>query len=361
MEKKLIEIDAKIFKITKLVENVFLDSINPINSERQRKLFFSQLANHQMYAPCFEYNIINAFEKEKDQLKIAKKEVTNSLAGKILSTRIDSLLSEIELLENINSKNFCRSSKAHYGEPKSEELKKAKEALNSKTLTAKKIVKPEELQEQLTPRVKPTGFSVKLKENMSAKAAVNLSKQEISLNKNSLFTPLDLERLYVHEVETHIYRYLNGLTQPLQTLSLGCGGTFLKTEEGLALYNEKTSGVSSKAQEKVFAGRLYAVDFALRHDFFETFDELRNYFDEEDSYSITQRVKRGVPNGMKGAFTKDHCYYSGILELEQYANSGKPICDLYYGKISSKEAGIVKQIKGLVEPKFIPSYLKQKN
>jgi hypothetical protein len=140
-------------------------------------------------------------------------------------------------------------------------------------------------------------------------------------------------------------------------LSLGFGGEYLKTEEGLAVYNEKSANVTSKEQERVFAGRLYAVNYALSHDFSDTFEEMNKYFNEEGAYSITQRVKRGVPNCNKGAFTKDYCYFSGLIGINEYISKGKSIKDLYYGKFSTEETGIVKKIPNLIEPKYLPRKL----
>ena len=182
---------------------------------------------------------------------------------------------------------------------------------------------PNPTQENPTPLTK-TGFSAELKQQMSSKASVNLTKKKLFINSNSTFNKNDLNRFKIHEIETHIYRYLNGLNQPYKILSIGTGGEYLKTEEGLAIYNETTIQ-NNPYQEKIIAARLYATNYALKHDFFDTFDELNKYFNKEEAYTITQRVKRGIPCGERGAFTKDYCYFSGYLKIKNYVEQQREL------------------------------------
>ena len=86
---------------------------------------------------------------------------------------------------------------------------------------------------------------------------------------------------------------------------------------------------------------------------------MKNYFSENEAYTITQRVKRGIPYSKKGAFTKDYVYFAGLIEIEEFVNEGGKVKELFYGKISTKELGMVKHIPGIKEPSFLPqSYLK---
>ncbi|MFA6268645.1 MAG: tyrosine/phenylalanine carboxypeptidase domain-containing protein [archaeon] len=353
--EKIHKIDSQILKIVKSFEKSMLESINPINSQKQKELFFSKLREYKQYTPLFEYNKRKDFTKEKQQLELIKKELGTSIEEKIFFERVNCLLGGLTLIESVNTKDFCHNSKIQYGEPNSREKKLAIEILNRKVSAEEKSLTPENLKTLLEPHLTGTDFTISIEDNMSAKASVHLTEKKLKLNKNQLFSNKDVERYFIHEIQTHIYRYLNGNLQPLKILSLDFGGDELKTEEGLAIYNEQTLGVMSPAQEKIIAGRLYAVDYALKHDFFDTFEEMNKYLPEEDAYTITQRVKRGVTSGKKGAFTKDHCYFSGLLQVQDYVSKGRTIHDLYYGVISTRETGLVKKIHSLVEPKYLPS------
>jgi len=354
---QLIKIDKTILNIAKKVEKDLLNLINPINSIKEKKIFFFEYKKYTQYNPKFEYATKINFDDEKNELIKMKNELKNSLIEKIFLSRIESLLKEINLLEMTNTKKFCNNSKKTYGEPNNTETQLAKEIIIMKTAKTKNNLNAEQIKNTLQKALIGTNFDIELKTNMSAKASVNLTNKKLYLNSNSTFNQNDAKRFIVHEIETHIYRYLNGVNQPIQTLSIGAGESYLKTEEGLAIFNEEQTKTTSIEQEKIIAGRLYAVRYALTHDFFDTFDEMKNYFDEENAYIITQRVKRGIPFGEKGSFTKDYCYYSGLLSIKDYFNSGKSLNELYYGKISTDEIKIVKKIKGIQEPKYLPKYL----
>lgn len=350
-------IDAKLFLISKRIEEHSLDLINPTNSITEKDNFFASYKKYTQYNPKFNYLEKIDFENEQRELELIKTNLKNSLAEQIISNRVNSLLKEIQLLNTVNTKKFCNSSKNVYGEPNNSEVKLALETLSEKIKESKNTLNAEQMRKELQKHLTNTGFEAKLKSNMSAKASVNLTKKKLYLNSNSNFKKNDAIRLKAHEIETHIYRHLNGLNQPLKILSKGYGEEYLKTEEGLAIFNEEQNKASSIEQNKIIAARLYAVRYALTHDFFDTFEEMKKYFSEEEAYTLTQRVKRGILINEKGSFTKDYCYYSGLIKIKEYYQSGRSLKSLYYGKISLGEIKIVNKIKGIKEPNYLPNYM----
>lgn len=365
MDEKIKKFDEEIFNLSKSIEKNSLSYVNPINSIEQKEIFFNSLKRHAFDQPFFKYEKADSekLNQIKTQALILHAELENSLTQKVLKNKIENLLLEIELLKNANTPKFCNSSKNLYQKPSAKLVKLAKEKINEKTLEDKPTLLPIKAKELLEEKMKKikinTGFKISIEEHMSAKASTYLSEKKIQLNKNVLFSEKEIERLFVHEIQTHVYRYLNGLTQPIKCLAIGNGGEFIRTEEGLAVFNEKKENVSSAGQMRTYAGRVLAVDYALKHDFLDTFDYLKNYFEKNEAYMITQRVKRGVPYSKKGAFTKDYSYFAGLIEIEEFANKGGHVKELFYGKISAKELGMVKQIPGIKEPTLLPqSYLK---
>jgi uncharacterized protein (TIGR02421 family) len=367
VDKQTKKLDQELYNIAEQVEKNLLNYINPTNSKKQKELFFESIKKHSYELPHFEYIPIkkNSFLKLKDEIKEIQNQLSNSKIDEFLKNRAANLEKEVDLLLSINTNKFCRESKRSYEKPSKEMLKLSEEILQkyNDTKTKETFIPIEQVKKQLEEKMNQnkTNFCVVIDEQMSAKAAVNLNEKKVKLNKNSLFTTNDVDRLFVHEVETHVYRYLNGKEQEVKSMAFGSGGEYLQTEEGLALYNEIKSKVESKEQEKKYAGRAIAADYALKHDFFETFDYLCKYFDKEEAYAITQRVKRGIPYASKGAFTKDYCYLAGILEIKKEVENGLNVKELYYGKICASEVGLVRKIPLLKEAKYLPTWIVEKN
>ncbi len=61
---------------------------------------------------------------------------------------------------------------------------------------------------------------------------------------------------------------------------------------------------------------------------------LCDYFDQEDAFTLTLRVKRGLGDTSKpGAFTKDYLYLDGYYHVKEYVRKGGSLHALYTGKI----------------------------
>jgi len=366
VDEKIKQLDLAIYNIAEKVEKNILNYINPTNSKKQKDLFFESINKHNYEQPYFEYQKFDKqfIQKLKEELLKIEKQLQKSKLEEYLKIKASNLESELELILSIDTKDFCKNSKKAYGKPSKKLITLSKEILckKFKNESRQKTIQIEQVKRELEKKMSDsnTGFSVIIDEQMSAKAAVNLNERKVKLNSNALFSLKDINRLFVHEVETHVYRYLNGEKQTVKALAFGSGEDYLKTEEGLALYNEKQTKVESEEQEKKYAGRAIAVDYALKHDFFETFDYLNQFFDKEEAHAITQRVKRGIPYGSKGAFTKDYCYMDGFLQINEETHKGLKIEELYVGKICSKEIGLVKKIPGVKKASYLPTWLNSK-
>ena len=115
------------------------------------------------------------------------------------------------------------------------------------------------------------------------------------ISKQAQLTKTDIHRLIVHEIEGHIYRYENGCTQPYKIFSRGLSKETLKTEEGIAVYIEQQEKININEQLKQYAGRVIAIHTAKKHSFFETYEEMRKYFDEEEAFTLTLRKRNIQP------------------------------------------------------------------
>src|SRR5205823_4533715 len=108
-------------------------------------------------------------------------------------------------------------------------------------------------------------------------------------------------------------------------------------------------------RQRIFAGRVLASRRALTASFRRVFEELRDEgFDEQQAFSITKRVKRGLGDTSgPGGYIKDHIYLEGDLLVEQFVAQGGDVRRLYVGKIGLQQLDLLEP-DWLTEPRFIP-------
>ena len=133
---------------------------------------------------------------------------------------------------------------------------------------------------------------------------------------------------------------------------------YLETEEGLAAFNEEQAGyLMHNKLRRLYAGRVIAVDLALKMGFLDVFTELTKYFSEQDAWNLTLRVKRGLSDISKpGAFTKDCLYFSGKIKIEQFLKKHGKLEDLYIGRIGIKHIRPLKERNGIEPASWLPKY-----
>ncbi|MEK6958429.1 MAG: tyrosine/phenylalanine carboxypeptidase domain-containing protein, partial [archaeon] len=186
--------------------------------------------------------------------------------------------------------------------------------------------------------------------------SVNHFTREITVSDELCVSENELKRAIVHEIEAHIYRSLNGAIQPYMIFSKGLSKETTETDEGLAVYVEKAQGVNLESQLKNYAGRVIAIHTAQKKSFYETFEEMRKYFSEEDAYYLTLRAKRGTYDlGAGGAFVKDALYLKGMVSVEEFLKE-RQVWELYMGKYAISDTPLVLDVDGLKKPKYLPGF-----
>jgi len=162
----------------------------------------------------------------------------------------------------------------------------------------------------------------------------------------------------VHEIGTHILCAENGLLQPYKIFYYGTSN-YLKSEEGLAAFNEDRFGVLSTNALRNYAGRVLAAHHVLKKSFTEVVDELKAYFPTKTAYRLTQAAKRGCGNtAQPGGCTKGQVYLKGYLELKELDEKGVDLSWLNYGKIAHEYLDVYPKLQGLVKPKYMIKNLK---
>ena len=132
------------------------------------------------------------------------------------------------------------------------------------------------------------------------------------------------------------------------------------TEEGLAVFNqEKTE--SMETEKKYWpASSVIGIHKAMQGGFTDVVQEVLKFgFDTERALRVALKAKRGLKDTSKpGAFTKDFIYFKGHRMILEFLEAGGNLKDLYFGKLNLKDLDLVKKIKGIKAPLYLPSHLK---
>jgi len=284
----------------------------------------------------------NLVQIKKNLLKLRP---DSSVIGQIFRQRIKELLSQVELLRNVGKPSITKYSLELYGKPTQELVRKATKLLDlapdPEAMSYSKLSVVKKFLDSLL--VKGLKWRV-VERDMVAAAAFNITEKILYINTNRKFSDLDLKRLIVHEIGTHVTRAENGRKQKYNLFRIGFPG-YLSTEEGLAAYNESKASLLSNNVLKNYAGRVVAVNLALKNSFSTVYNDLLEYFNKEDAWTLAIRVKRGISNtAMPGAFTKDHIYLSGFFTVKDFARKGGDVKSLYVGKIGIQHVPQLKKL-----------------
>ncbi|MFW6220452.1 MAG: tyrosine/phenylalanine carboxypeptidase domain-containing protein [Nanoarchaeota archaeon] len=347
---KLHKIDLKLDNISKKLS---FYAINPINVETEKKKFFENIN----YNPIFKYSEYKENLKEiRNELKEIK--TNNTIIGKILEEIKQNYIDKTYLLQyRKDNVKFTKYSKKIYGSPNKKLLNEAKKFMHIKFKKETEIYTSKQVVNIFKFAFLKYGFPWNVKEKeMVSKAAVNTNKMTIYIKKDMKFSENFLKRLIVHEIGTHVARFENGKMQPYLFFKRGLLG-YLKTEEGLAVYNEEINGCLNDYILKIYAGRVIAIDFALKYSFRETYENLRKYFNKDTAFRLTLRAKRGLGDTTKaGACTKDINYLKGYILIKKFIKNENNLNKLYYGKIGIEHVELIEKIPNLFNPKILPIF-----
>ena len=92
-----------------------------------------------------------------------------------------------------------------------------------------------------------------------------------------------------------------------------------------------------------------------RLDICESYCGIGGCFDEEKSWRITLRAKRGLSDTSEpGGLTKDYLYLDGYYKVKKYIETGHDIKKLYVGKIAIEHVSLVDKMENIVKPRYLP-------
>lgn len=316
-----------------------LKLVTPVNTAEVRDQYVNTRGTRPKSDPVFHYRHedldLDTFKRDLLALPIEHTEV-----GHIYRKKRDELYNVATMLQARGTAEFRDRSRLLYGTATAQSIEDIKPWLELPADPAQPAaIGATEARRQLLVRMSYAKLNadVRLRAYMSSDAAAGDSS--VGIRRAARFSERELNRIYVHECETHILRTRNGERQPFRTLfyygfprSSDAAGSYLATEEGLATLHEELAGLLSNDRKRSLAARVLAV-YLMDHEnmaFGDMFDCLvdQHGMDRDSAYSITERVHRG------GGFTKDHIYYAGYREVRKlYETDLESFALLYLGKI----------------------------
>jgi hypothetical protein len=359
-------LDQKLCALASSIEANLLLYVNPQNLDQQRQKFFEELANGNEYNPIFSYvsrnplysyfSISPTFETYRKELSALRQNLYDETLDLIFDKKIVDLFDRMELIRSAGTENFSNNSEKYYGKPTLKLISLAREILSKEIEPEETNVSFPQAEKMISDSLKKSKLKYKVvpRESSASLCSVNVRTKEIFLSPTAFFAESEIRRLIVHEIRGHIFRYENGLLQPYKLFARGLSKETLCTEEGIAVVLEEKEGINVDVQLREYAGRVLAVHYASRKNFYETFLEVAKFFPKEAAFTLAARAKRGTfRQDEPGAFTKDILYLKGKVVVKKFLKKNN-IEDLYFGRYSVYDVPLVKDVSGLVKPKYLP-------
>jgi len=356
-DKDLEKIDQELYEIDSKIK--LLAHLRPVNLKEEHTKFLVD----PEYNPQFEYKEL-LFDPNNLYSRLKRIEYPDTPIGILWRKKADEIHRKIEFLEARGTDHFTSKSIHLYGAPDENLLNQALEEVrqmpekfpeSKKIMNAKEAIK---VFEQAIEDYGLKGWSVKIKEDLVSDAIAG-KQNTISIRAAATFSEDRLKGTIAHEIETHAFTAMNGAVQPYKIFQRGLAD-YLMTEEGLAVYNQEKTESSETVKKYWPASSIIGIYKAMHGSFAETYVEvMKQGFDAERAWKVALKAKRGLTDTSKhGAFTKDFVYFKGHKMIQDFVKKGGDLKDLYYGKINLKDLEIVKKVKGLKEPRYLPAYIR---
>ncbi len=269
------------------------------------------------------------------------------------------MLTKVRLLAVVGTPDVTTYSQSVYGRPSADVVRRAEAFLRETPAQEwpKRELSAEVLKERFTQALAARGldeWGVVLRTEGVVGVSVNHRQRTLEVHAERYFSDHDICRLIVHEIDTHVLRRRQGEATGLQLFAFGTAG-YLPTEEGLAVFQEAQQGVLEPNRMRIYAGQALAVNTALVGGFRAVFDTLiARGFSEDEAFHLTLRTKRGLADADEpGAFTKDHCYFTGRCAVEDFVEAGGRVeVLLLFGKIRIEDLPLLRQTGLMPEDGF---------
>jgi hypothetical protein len=301
--------------------------VNPKPGFSERFLVEEAYIEGVQYNPSFNYAETQPSSHELlFQLRENLDTGSNFTHG-LLHNHIVDLTDYNDIMQNHSPAAIDQYSRNKFGEVSVELLEDAKKIINYEMLNPSKSQDPavldalmvKEILELVLLEFFPEYWRVEILTSMHARLSISPSRTTVNLRSNLLISEKELLRLVAHELGVHSLRVENGFNQKSPLWAIGMGPDHLKSEEGLAVWVENKLGLLDHNTKLKYALRVYALSLAPKLSFAEVYALLREFTTAEESYDISNRVKRGFQDtAMLGAYYKDKVYLEGFRLISNY-------------------------------------------
>lgn len=341
-------LDESLFRTVSEID--ILNAVGPLNYREQKAAFFAARFSCN---PEFVYaeRTIDTFFLKRALFNLPVENLPDEDLVALYSGVIESYVDKVDQYRSIGTPDFLYDSLRYYGEPSQKDLRNANFVLHLPDEVDPRddvILDATEIRTLLEAFAQQAGYrySIRLDDGMIANALV--SGTTIKINSAARVSATEVNALAHHELGVHLVTTLNGRSQPLKILSMGCPVNTM-TQEGLAILCEYLAGYMTLSRLKVLALRVLAVDSMIEEkDFKKTFLFLKEQHEvpDEQAFTITTRVYRG------GGFTKDYLYLQGFHQMLNAYESSADFNLLLAGKVSLDYLPIIARLvnKGYLLP-----------
>ena len=325
--------------------------IQPLNVSEEKDQFFKALSQQQKYNPQFTYKDISfdlkATEKSLLAIKSRLKQIDHPLIG-LYNQYVKEDLAFLDHVKDRTAASFQHWLSRLYGFPNESQVKAALGILESVDISESKqteyTIDPFFMESTILKKLETyqiRDWQVSLEES-AAKVSVNPVIKKIKIKKDTLFHQNDIQRLLLHEIGVHVLRTENGSKQEYLLFSKGFPN-YLQTEEGIAIWAEKENGLLSDVVLTKYCCRLIAAHYCRAQGFFDIFQKVTPYLNDDDCFDLVVRLKRGLVDTSKsGGFTKDQIYLRGLWDIEKLDRQS--VKKLFVGKVGVQHIELIEQL-----------------
>lgn len=353
-EQHLLRLNQLGDRYEELVRAIKVEQYNaPLNRDEERQKLFAAHNMGMTYNPQFHYKKPPPGWKEPLEKLQCSLDPCLSYWDRQLYRTVQQTLNVLASLETHDAGAITAASIAEDGLPTRSLVESARKIISEpENVTEERnvpaAVAVAEMQQMLA-AMGVDGWEVLLYAAMNARIDVQSAQKQVRLREGEHYSHQEISRLLVHEIGTHVFRYVNGERQPLRMMRLGLHG-YMNTEEGLATWHEAQLGVQDAQVTRRYALRAIAASMSLSHSYSDVFLALTRHTDVDEAFNIVTRAKRGFTDTSEfGAHVKDHVYLRGYLEIERflqahpqehpYLMSGKIAIDTLSAVHELEEAG----------------------
>ena len=246
----------------------FLRWLNPTATsvEREKEIFFARGTD---YEPSFDYETPYNFRDMSG--RIADVTAPEGDCEELYEAKLLELAEQNELLRYRGDKERTMSrSRKIFGSVSFSTVNSAERLLKDpiEIQTTGRMLGPDEIRQTFVERIAYYGIDWAVEFTDSPVSFVNVASRQVFIPKRER-DEATVNRLLVHEVDTHVLRAANGYAQTGALQILGTGlAEYAETEEGLATWMEERAGLQSPALLREYAARALAVDLLSRENLF---------------------------------------------------------------------------------------------